>query len=58
MSGRISPTILEKGWRFLGTGSPCTFWSLVVSLEVVMAPVIVSFSLLMSYNECMLRIKI
>ena len=34
MSGRIIPTILGKGWRFLEIGSPPTFWSLMVGLQL------------------------
>ena len=45
MSGRIISTVLEKGWRFPGTGS--TFWSLMVSLGTLVVPLGVSFSLLM-----------
>ena len=46
-SGRIIPTILEKGWRPTGTGPSPSFWPFMVSL----APVGVSFSMLMHYNE-------
>ena len=51
MNGRIIPTILGKGQRFPGTGSPPTFWSLMVSLGAVVVPLGMSFSLLMCYNE-------
>lgn len=37
MSGRVIPTILEKGWRFPGIGPLPTFWSLMVDLETIMA---------------------
>ena len=37
MSGRIIPTILEKGWRFPGIAPLLTFWPFMVSLETVMA---------------------
>ena len=46
------------GWRFLGTEPPLTFWSLRVSLGPVLAPLVVSFSLLMCCSECILRIKV
>ena len=51
MSGRIIPIILGKGQRFPGNGLPPTFWPFIVSLGTVMAPVGVSFSMLMYYNE-------
>ena len=57
MSGRISPTILEKGWRFPGIGPPPTFWPFMVGLRTVMAPVGVSLSMLIHYNECIMRLK-
>ena len=58
MSGRIIPTILGKGQRFLGTGPQPTYWPFMVSLGTAMAPVGVSFSLLMYYNEGILRPKV
>ena len=58
MSGKVIPTILEKGWRFLGIGPPPTVWSLMVGLANVLVPLDVSFSLLMCYNEHTLRIKV
>ena len=54
-SGRIIPAILGKGWRFSEIGPLSTFWS---ALETVVVPLCVSFSLLMCYNECILRIKV
>lgn len=36
---------LEKGWRFPGIGSLPTFWSFMVGLGAVLAPVGVSCSL-------------
>ena len=45
MSGRIIPTILEKGQRFPETGPPPpTFWPFMVGLGTVMARVGASFS--------------
>ena len=58
MSGRIIPNISRKEQRFPGIGPPLVFWSLMVSLGTVMAPLGVPFSLLMCYNQCILRIKI
>ena len=45
MSGRIIPTILEKGGGFPGFGPRPTFWPFMVSLGTVMGPVGVSFSI-------------
>ena len=58
MNGKFIPTILGKGWRFPGVGPPYTFWSLMVSLGTVMAPVGVSLNLLTCYNEHIQRLKI
>ena len=41
MIGRIIPTVLGKGWRFPGIGALLTFWSLMMSLGTVLAPVVV-----------------
>ena len=41
MIGRIIPTVLGKGWRFPGIGASLTFWSLMISLGTVVAPVVV-----------------
>jgi len=46
MSGRIIPTILGKGRGFPGVGPRPTFCSLMVNLGTVMAPLGVSFHLL------------
>ena len=37
MSGRIIPTVLEKGRRFPGIGPAPTFWRFMVCLRTVMA---------------------
>ena len=58
MSGKIIPAILGKGWIFPGIGPPPTFWPLIVSLETVMVLMDVSFSLLMYYDEHILRLKV
>ena len=44
MSRKIIPTILGKGQRFLGIEPSLTFWSLMVSLGTVLAPVGVSLA--------------
>ena len=46
------------GWRFPGIGPLPTFWSLIVGFGTVMALLGVSFTLLMYYNEHILRIKV
>ena len=46
------------GWGFPGIGPQPAFWSLMISLGTVMAPVDVPFSLLMCYNKCVLRFKV
>jgi len=46
MSGRVIPTILGKGRGFPGVGPRPTFCSLMVNLGTVMAPLGVSFHLL------------
>ena len=47
MSGRIIPTILGMRWRFPGVGTTAQlFGLLMVDLGTVMAPLGVSFSLL------------
>ena len=58
MSGRIIPTILGKGWGFPGIGPLPTFWPFMVSLGTVMALVGMSFSMLIYYNECIIRLKV
>ena len=44
MSGRIIPTILEKGQGFPRIGPPPTFWPFMVGLRTVIVPVCVPFS--------------
>ena len=51
MNGKIIPTILGKGWRFLGTGPPYTPWSFNSVLEL-------SWSLWLRQLECWWRIKV
>lgn len=46
MNGRIIPIILRKEWVFSGIGPQPTFWTLMVSLRIVMALVGVSFNIL------------
>ena len=58
MSGRIIPTIGGKGQRFPGIGPPPTFWPFMVSLGTVMALAGVSLSMLMYYNEHMMRLRV
>ena len=58
MSRRIIPIIAGKGWRFPGIGPLPTFWHFMVSLRTVMVLVGVSFTMLMYYNECMMRLKV
>ena len=58
MSGRIIPVTLGKGRGFPGVGPLPAFWSLIVDLGTVMVPLGVSFSLLLCYNEHILRIKV
>ena len=58
MSGRIIPTIWGKGWGFPGIGPTPTFRSLIVSLITVMVLVGVSFSMLMYYNEHIMKPKV
>ena len=58
MSGRNILTILEKGQGFPGIGEPPTFWPFLVGLGTVMALVDMSFSMLMYYNVCVMRLKV
>ena len=58
MSGRIIPTILGKGRIFPGIEPPPTFRPFMVSLGTVLVLVGVSFSMLMYYNECIMRLKV
>ena len=57
MSGRIIPTISGKGWEFPGIGHHLHFWSFIDSLGTVMASLGESFSMLMYYNEHIMRLK-
>ena len=56
MSRKIISTILGKGWEFPGFGLLPTFWSLMIGLGTVLVPLGLSFSLLMCYNELILKI--
>ena len=47
----------EEGWRFPGIGPLPTLWSLV-NLGNVLAPLGVSFSLLIYSNDRILRVKV
>ena len=49
---------LGKGQGFPGTGSPLTSWPLMIGFRTVMMLVGGSFSLLLCYNENMLRLKV
>ena len=55
MSGRIISTIFGKGWRFPGIGPRHTPWSFDNDLEPFMAPLGLSFSLLI---EAQVLIKV
>lgn len=55
VSGRSVPAILRKQWGFLELGPLLTF---IVSLGNVMVPVGVSFSLLICYNQHIMRLKV
>ena len=56
MAGRIIPAILVEGQRFPGIRSLPTFWSFMVDLRTVMAPV--GVSMLMYYSESVMRFKV
>ena len=58
MSGRIIPTILEKGWRFPGIAPLLTFWPFMVSLWTVPVPVSVSFRYAVLYYNEHRRLKV
>ena len=58
MSGRIIPTILWAGRRFPRNWATAHFWPFMVSLGTVMALVGVSFSMLIYYNERIMRLKV
>ena len=47
---------MGKGWRFPGLRPLLHFFTLMVGLGIVMAPMGVSLSLLMCYNEHILRL--
>ena len=57
MSGNIIPTILEKGWRFTGIGRLTTFCTFMFRLRTVKSLVGISFSMLIYYNEHIMRLK-
>ena len=50
-SRRIIPILSGKGQGFPGVGPLPTFWSFMVSLGIFMAPVGMSFSMLLYNNE-------
>ena len=56
MRGRIIPTTLGKGRGFLGIGLLPASWPFLISLEAILAPGSVLFSMLMYYNECIMRL--
>ena len=58
MSRRIIPVICGKGWRFPGIGPLPTSWPFMVDLRTVMVPVRVPFSMLVYYNEHVMRLKV
>jgi len=58
MSRRIIPVIWGKGWRFPGIGPLPTFWPFMVDLRTVMVLVRVPFSMLVYYNEHVMRLKV
>ena len=58
MSGRIIPAILGKGVEIPRNWVNAHFLTFMVGLGTVMAPVGVSFRLLMCCNEHILRLKV
>ena len=58
MRGGLFQLFWGRGGDFQELGHHPLFWSLMVSLGTGTVPLGVSFSLLMCYNECTLRIKI
>ena len=56
MSGKGITAILGKGWGFPGIGLLPASWPFLVSLEAIMAPVSVLFSMLIYYNVCIMRL--
>ena len=57
-SRRIIPILSGKGQGFPGVGPLPTFWSFMVSLGIFMAPVGMSFSMLLYNNEHTMRLKV
>ena len=57
MNGRSIPGILGKV-RISRNWATAHFLNFMVCLGTVMMPMGVSFSLLMCYNECILRLKV
>ena len=58
MSGRSIPAVLGAKMRISRNWATVHFLAFVVGLGTVMALVGVSFSLLMFYDECILRLKV
>ena len=58
MNGRSSPALLGKGREFPRGRPPSTFWPFMVGLRTVMAPMGVSFNMLMCYSGCIKRLKV
>ena len=58
MSERRIPAVWGMGWGFLGTGPLPTFWPFMVGLRAVMALVGESFSMLMCFNEQIMKLKV
>lgn len=57
MIERIIPTILGKESGFPGIELLTTFWPFLISLGTFMAPIVVSFSMLMYYNKHLMRLR-
>ena len=57
MRERIFPSIWGKGEGFPGIEPPPIICPFMDNLGPVMAPVDVSLSMLMHYNECIMRLK-
>ena len=58
MNEKSIPAILGKRMEISRNWATAHFLTFMVSLGTVMVPVDVSLSLLMCYNECMLRFKV
>ena len=58
MSGRNILVLLGKGWGFPGIGTTTHFLTFMVRPWTVMAPVGMSFSLLMCYSEHIMKLKV